>query len=211
MLKPSRKLRPPLQDRSRRTVDRLLEALEALLQEREAVDITVDDITERAHVSVGAFYKRFSSKQDLLPLLLSRLQESSRVYLQETLQAEQWKGRGLADRIDALIELIANAQIRERRILAAFIAGRFSSTLQMTGEDVAAARDNMRLMGDWLLACRDEIRHDSPEMAVRIGLYLCLQSLQTALLFESLPPPITPEQIVSEAKRMLRRYLTGSP
>jgi AcrR family transcriptional regulator len=52
-----------------RTQERLLEAMEFLLERREPAEITVDEIVERAHVSVGAFYKRFASKQDLLPLL----------------------------------------------------------------------------------------------------------------------------------------------
>jgi hypothetical protein len=81
----------------------------------------------------------------------------------------------------------------------------------MSEQDVADARASLEAMQRWLLVCRDEIRHEDPETAVRIGLYLCLQSLQTALLFESLPADISAKRMTTEAKRMLGRYLTGEP
>ena len=185
--------------------------MESLLHEREPADITVEDIVERAQVSVGAFYKRFGSKQDLLPLLLTRLQTDSRRQLDETLQESQWRGRGLIERIDALIGLFADAQIRRQRVIRACVAGRLAASMQMSEQDVADARAHMEAMRKWLLTCGSEIRHDDPSTAVRIGLYLCLQSLQTALLFEALPPDVSRDVVTREAGRMLGRYLSGQP
>jgi hypothetical protein len=45
-------------------------------------------------------------------------------------------------------------------------------------------------------------------MAVRVGVYLTLQSLQTALLFEQFPADLPPRRVVAEAERMLLNYLT---
>jgi AcrR family transcriptional regulator len=201
----------PRQARSLRTQERLLDAMESLLQKREPAEITVEDIVERAHTSVGAFYKRFGSKQDLLPLLLTRLQTNARRELEEELQKPHWNARGLTERVNALIDMFSALQIRRQRIIRACVAGRLTASLQMSEQDIADARATMEAMRLWLLACRDEIRHERPEDAVRIGLYLCLQSLQTALLFESLPADVTPQMITTEAKRMLGRYLSGEP
>jgi AcrR family transcriptional regulator len=203
-------VREPRQARSLRTQERLLDAMELLLQKREPADITVEDIVERAHASVGAFYKRFSSKQDLLPLLLTRLQTNARRELEEQLQGPQWNGRSLVERVNALIDMFAGVQIQRQRIIRACVAGRLTASLQMSEQDVADARASLEAMRRWLLVCRDEIRHEEPETAVRIGLYLCLQSLQTALLFESLPADISAQRITAEAKRMLGRYLLGA-
>jgi AcrR family transcriptional regulator len=202
-------MREPRQARSLRTQERLLDAMEFLLQQREPVDITVEDIVERAHASVGAFYKRFASKQDLLPLLLTRLQTNARRELEEELQKPCWNARGLTERVNALIDMFADVQMQRQRIIRACVAGRLSASLQMSEQDVADARASLEAMRRWLLVCRDEIRHEHPETAVRLGLYLCLQSLQTALLFETLPPDVSPQMIVAEAKRMLGKYLSG--
>lgn len=204
-------VREPRQERSLRTQERLLDAMEKLLEKQDATDITVEDIVEQAHASVGAFYKRFGSKQDLLPLLLARLQANARRELDEELAKAHWKERGLAQRVNALIEMFAEMQIRRRRIIRACVAGRMTASLQMSEKDVEDARASMQAMGRWLLDCRDEIRHDNPEQAVGLGLYMCLQSLQTALLFEALPPTVPPQVITAEAKRMLGRYLSGEP
>ena len=202
-------VREPRQARSLRTQERLLDAMEFLLQRREPADITVEDIVERAHASVGAFYKRFASKQDLLPLLLTRLQTNARRELEEELQKSRWNGHGLIERVNALIDMFAGVQIQRQRIIRACVAGRLSASLQMSDQDVADARASLEAMRRWLLVCRDQIRHEHPETAVRLGLYLCLQSLQTALLFETLPPDVSPQMMTAEAKRMLGRYLSG--
>ena len=202
-------VREPRQARSLRTQERLLDAMESLLQERDPADITVEDLVERAHASVGAFYKRFGSKQDLLPLLLTRLQTNARRELEDELGKPHWRGRGLTERVNALIEMFAGVQIQRQRIIRACVAGRLNASLQMSEQDLADARASLDAMRRWLLVCREEIRHEHPDTAVRLGLYMCLQSLQTALLFEALPPDISAQMVTAEAKRMLGRYLSG--
>ena len=61
--------RPPLQDRSRKTLAALVAAVEALLEERAFDDISIQDICARAGCTTGSFYGRFRSKEDLLPYL----------------------------------------------------------------------------------------------------------------------------------------------
>jgi hypothetical protein len=46
-------------------------------------------------------------------------------------------------------------------------------------------------------------------MAVRVGVYLTLHSLQTALLFERIPADLSRKQLIAEAERMLLSYLTA--
>jgi AcrR family transcriptional regulator len=199
----------PHQKRSLHTQERLLDAMKALLEERDADDINVEDIVERAGLSVGAFYKRFSSKADLLPLLYSRLQTMGRQALQAQLADSKWNGRGLAERVDALVDIVAEAHRYHFRVIRACVSAHHNASLVLNPAELAAAREHMmRIMGDWLLACRDEIRHENPALAVRCGLYMCLQTLQSSLLFEPLTLSADREALVNEAKRMLVRYLT---
>src|SRR5690606_7338328 len=85
-------VRPPVQDRSQRTLLRLLEATAQLLEERSFEDVGVTDIVKRAHSSVGAFYARFASKDAVLHSLHERYDEESRATAERALDTETWEG-----------------------------------------------------------------------------------------------------------------------
>ncbi|MEX1257377.1 MAG: TetR/AcrR family transcriptional regulator [Gemmatimonadota bacterium] len=59
-------VRAPLQERSRKTLERILAAGWTLLEEGGPDALTVQAITRRARTSVGSFYARFQGKDDLL-------------------------------------------------------------------------------------------------------------------------------------------------
>ena len=65
----------PRQARSQRTQEKLLTALERLLQQRVFEKITIQDIAEEAGVAVGTLYRRFRDKEALLPVLYGRLDD----------------------------------------------------------------------------------------------------------------------------------------
>jgi AcrR family transcriptional regulator len=65
----------PRQQRSAQTQERLLDALEALLEERVFEQISIQDIAAAAGVAVGTVYRRFRNKEALLPALYRRLDE----------------------------------------------------------------------------------------------------------------------------------------
>lgn len=68
-------IRAPLQERSRRTLDRILNATEALLQKAPFEALSIRDIVRRARTSTGSFYARFPAKEALLPALYARYEE----------------------------------------------------------------------------------------------------------------------------------------
>lgn len=62
----------PQQARSQASLERILDAVERLLEMRPFTDITVGDIAHEAGVSAGLLYSRFRSKEDILPFLMQR-------------------------------------------------------------------------------------------------------------------------------------------
>jgi hypothetical protein len=68
-------VRPPKQERSRKTLERIVAAALELLQESGVEGTTVSDIVDRANTSVGSFYARFKGKDDLLRYLRDRFQD----------------------------------------------------------------------------------------------------------------------------------------
>ena len=64
---------PPQQDRSRRKRDALLRAALELFAEHGYERTSIDSIARRAGVAVGAFYQHFTSKRQILLVLMDRL------------------------------------------------------------------------------------------------------------------------------------------
>jgi AcrR family transcriptional regulator len=64
---------PPQQDRSRRKRDALLRAAVKLFAEHGYERTSIDSIAQLAGVAVGAFYQHFSSKRQILLVLMDRL------------------------------------------------------------------------------------------------------------------------------------------
>lgn len=75
-------VREPLQDRSRRTLERLVASAARLLELSGPDAVTVTGVTREARTSVGAFYARFSGKEEMVRYLGER-------WLGEAM--EQWR------------------------------------------------------------------------------------------------------------------------
>jgi AcrR family transcriptional regulator len=196
------------QPRSKATRERLVRATEDLLTKQDFASLTVTQIAANAHASVGTFYKHFPSKRDLLPLLVDRQQSASDIEdLESTIP--QSAGEPLASRVASLVHFVAAMTTRRKHILRACVAARYTAELTPSSIQTERARQQMMRVHEWLLERRDEISHPNPAIAVRAGVYLCLQSLQTALLIEQLPTDIPVSRLVSEAEHMLLGYLTG--
>jgi AcrR family transcriptional regulator len=84
------------QKRSQKTYDALIETTFKLLQQREFDEISIAELAQKAGYSVGAFYARFRSKDELFDALLAqhiedRFTERKRIFdsaTDETLVAE---------------------------------------------------------------------------------------------------------------------------
>src|SRR2546428_9674690 len=90
-------VRPPQQDRSRRPLDRLLDATAALLTKQPFEAVSVNDIVQRARSSIGSFYARFADKDSLLRYLQERLYSEARATIEQALEPALWEGVPLAE------------------------------------------------------------------------------------------------------------------
>lgn len=197
--------RPARQDRSLRTQERILDAMEALLAEPDAGEITMERLAERAHVSIGAIYKRFRGKESLLPLVLERVQEQQFQRLREFVARPGWSDVGLAERVHVLLEAFADSQERRRQLIRTLVVGHWQSPDRAPME--ARSAELIGTMHAWLAQCSAEIRHPDPRLALSLGLFATLQALQTAVLFDRIPPALGTAAFVREMGRMFVGYL----
>jgi AcrR family transcriptional regulator len=65
-------VREPVQDRSRRSLERLVAAAARLLEAHGPDAVTVTGVAKEARISVGAFYARFSGKEEMVRYLGER-------------------------------------------------------------------------------------------------------------------------------------------
>ena len=196
----------PRQLRSQRTEQRILDAFEALLAEGGVEGLRMDALAERAHVSVGAIYKHFEGKASLLPRVLDRLHDEQLLRWRAFVAEPGRQQAGLADRVDATLAVFADAQRERQRTIRALVVGHAG----LAEPDAAAHARATEMIGaihGWLAERSDEIRHPEPTLALSIGLFAALQAIQTALLFERLPPALEPDRFVAEIARMFRRHL----
>lgn len=198
-------LRPARQDRSVRTRERILAAMEALLADPHGVEVTMERLAEQAHVSIGAIYKRFQGKDSLLPLVLERVHEQQFDRLRALLARPGWDAVGLAGRIRALLEAFADSQLARRRLIRSLVVGHWQSDDRAPME--ARSAELIGVMRGWLSECAHEIRHPDPQLALSLGLFTTLQALQTAVLFDRVPPALGLERFIDEMGRMFGAYL----
>src|SRR6266446_9201404 len=94
---------PPKQERSRKKRDALLQSALALFAERGYEETNIEDIARHAGAAVGSFYQHFTSKRQILLVLMDRLlQEASML----TLEA---KSAALPDIRDGIARLVRQA------------------------------------------------------------------------------------------------------
>ena len=94
---------PTRQLRSRETMERLLDATEALLATKPFESITVQEIARRAGVTTGALYARFQGKAGLLRGLEARLHGEFGAGLGEELNPDRWSGAPLRELFRGLL------------------------------------------------------------------------------------------------------------
>lgn len=199
----------PRQARSQRTRTRILEATLQLLARAPLAELTLERIAEAADLSVGAIYRHFAGRQELLAALLAWLQARSTASLADELRAAEAERPGLAARVDFLIDRIAAAYRMHRQLTQALLASRITATPQDTAAQHTQSAAQVEALVGWLLACRDEIAHADPAQALRIGLHCTLHTLQAALLLDDLPAGVDEARLADQLKRMLLAYLRG--
>src|SRR5499433_1449462 len=104
----------PKQARSERTLQRLLDAAEALIKEKGHAAVSIPEIARRAGSSVGGFYARFRDKNELLRALEERHFIEILQRVEALADASRWQQAATIDIVEAAVAELVNST-RERR------------------------------------------------------------------------------------------------
>lgn len=191
-------LPPARQARSRATQARFVEAANRLLERREWDKISIEDIVEEADLSIGAFYKRFRAKDDVLAAFVENALEEGRTQTAKLLAIEG----ALPERVRALVEMLAIGWRLRANVVRAAKALRSETHIEALRAESASTQSRITA---WLLERRAEFRHPDPNTAIAIAFSLPLAALQAALMDSDRPPEVL-EALIAEAAHMLVAY-----
>ncbi len=194
----------PLQERSRSTVDTILEAAAQVLERDGYASTTTDGIAARAGVSVGTLYQYFPNKDSILLALTVRhgLEAGAALepLLRELVDATPPLGQWLERFVGACVEL----------------NGRRPRLHQILFEETPFPPERMEAMysaGDLILDVLERYLARAPEVTVtnpRLAAYLIFRSLGGIIHAGAVrrPAELTIEDCGKELLILLGRYLT---
>jgi AcrR family transcriptional regulator len=192
-------VRPPRQARSRETLDRILDAAEALVAEKGFDDTPVAEIVQGAGSSVGAFYTRFRDKEGLLHALYDRYYEQAIATADLALDPARWEGASISEILRAVVRFLVGTYREQRGLVRAFVIRNHTDP-------------SFRARRERLLARRGEISHDDPERAATFALMLVFSTIDN-LLFDEMRSGalvLTDDEYSTELTRACLAYL-GAP
>lgn len=198
------------QQRSQRTLRRIVEATERLLEQRLFDEISVAAIVREADATVGSFYNLLDDKESLLPFLYQNHCEQ----LLARYDALQLRFRNsnecLSVIVSQLVQAILKLNQQQRGLLRALV---LRAHCRASGPPDRSDRMTQVLPGlvDLVLQCRSEIQHPRPRIAARLGLLAVLSTVREVCLYPHTSASslqIREKELPRELTRLWLGYLT---
>jgi AcrR family transcriptional regulator len=201
----------PMQQRSQQTLERILEAAEALIVEVGFDRATVAEIVKRADSSVGSFYTRFKDKDALLRCLIDRFVDEVSVTIDSAVRPELWSNAGFERVCQSLVHFMMR-MMRERALLIKAIA-----QVTMNDPELGAFRDRFiertvsGLTG--LLEARGEtMTCENPETALKMVSWMVINVFEASVVQNmEHPEGMKREECEAELCNMILSYLRIEP
>lgn len=208
---PSEHVRPPRQERSRETLERIVDAARELISEEGVQAATVSRVVERADSSVGSFYARFDGKDDLLRYLEERVWTVARERWEEALASRSWDDLELEGVVRTVIRMLVRIEVEDagtRRALEREARGRLG-----LGRESRRFHDRVEKdVRDLLLRHRKRMGHPRPERGAAVAYRWAVGGIRELLAPERLgeETALEAEAVTDEVTRGLVAYLGGA-
>jgi AcrR family transcriptional regulator len=203
--------RPTAQARGRRTLERLLDAAEYILEHDGLEAATVPAIAERAGVSVGNVYKRFPDKDALMRAVYERFFQRSAESNRTALTPERWKNSSAEQIVRSLVRGMVHAYTQHRALLSALVQYAESHADREFRLHAEALRaDAFERITALLLTRRKDVGHADPKKAAEFALVVVGLVLRGTLMKQPNqlhPYASSPEKLARELTRMVLAYL----
>ena len=203
----------PKQARSERTLQRLLDAAEALIKEKGHAAVSIPEIARRAGSSVGGFYARFRDRQELLRALEERhfIELSQR--LEALADARRWENAPTSRIVEAAVAELVNSTRERRHMIAAFLVRAIEDPVIRAG-GLRFRKTVEERISALLLTRRAEMNHPDPAVAIDLGIQTAFALMQQHVLIEETQArghALSDEELRRELTIMFLRYVGIDP
>lgn len=204
----------PQQARSRATLERVLNAAEALFAERGQIGFTLPEVARRAEVSVGTVYRRFATKEELLMAIFDRVrsqEDETRLSVWESVSWNAMQPREMTRRLATDISVI----LREREdLLRAIMARRLTvddsdPVFQHGLQDVIRGAAQFEQA---ILRSGRTVTHPDPHVAIEFSYRLIVSASHRWAAHEIevlAPEPMSWDAMLDDLADVISRYLFG--
>jgi AcrR family transcriptional regulator len=200
-----RGFRPPQQARSRASLRKVLAAAEHVLAARGIEEFTIGAVAEQAGLSVGAIYRRFASKDQLLYAVKDQLLGQLESGVGEALRSS---APGLGETIGAFTRALAGTFASHDRIFPELLDGQRADGRERGLEALAAIQ---RALVEAARPYLEEIRRPDGERAVRVTarsiIGACVHRAATCRFW---PDELSWTTWATETTEMALAYLTSA-
>ncbi len=176
-------IHPPQQERSRDKMGRMLEATEALLDQKNFDELTIAQIAKKARVSVGLFYTRFDNKDALLSALYEKHVLELRATTSRMFDPKRWSTVSVTRFIEELVAFMVRFHRKKRGLLRALVLRHHSRPGRRYEDPAERAKTAIAAVGRFLATRSDEIPHPDPRLAGSLGFLFVLGALREKILF----------------------------
>ncbi len=197
---------PPQQERSRETLERILEAAEGAILELGLEQVTVADVARRAGSSVGAFYARFPDKESLLRCVFQRFYEQATATVDTVLAPAHWQDASARELVATAMAFVVRV-FREKRPLIVALTLRVARDPDLGAMGQAVGERIAVRINELLGARGDHLSHPNPEQAVGFAVWLVLSALNSRALGAEAGQLIPDAVVAGELTQMAIAYL----
>ncbi|RZS37524.1 TetR family transcriptional regulator [Herbihabitans rhizosphaerae] len=200
MASPTPLRRQPVQQRSARRVEKMLQACASLIDDLGYDGVTTTLIAEKAGVAVGSLYQFFPDKRAVVQALTQRnLDHYIRTTSErlDTIELEHWW-----DAVDVCLD----AYVELHRTVPAFARIRFGDVVDLRLID--EERENNTVVADRLielLATRFNVPREEVATQMAVAVAVADGVLNLAFRDHVLPE----DTVVNETRKIIRAYLSG--
>ena len=200
-------MRPPVQSRSEASLERFVSAMEKLVRQHGFRKTSLNMICTEAGLTSGAFYSRFSRKEELALPLWHRIEPRTDELVERF--GQELKRASLEKAVHALILDVADFYQREGVLI------RELTSLAPHNPELAAAmrqsnENHLQRLVQLVLGSGEEISHPGQAGAVTLGLVCVLNTLRELILDQVLfetSRDFSPELLAQELTRLFLSYL----
>lgn len=175
--------RPPRQERSRATVERIVAATMELLVERGPEGVTIHEIVERADSSIGSFYARFDDRDAAVRYVQDRFWMEVEARWMSYLAAVQWDGRSALEVIASVIRQFVRIMMADQSKFRPFLLQALDDSQGTLLERTAALDYQIANRMSELLKASGSLSEDLPEWMPHEGFVRVLGAIRDAVVF----------------------------